>query len=238
MCTVTYIPHQKGYFLTSNRDEKKARGRALMPTEYLIGNNKYIFPKDTDAGGTWIVLKENGDSLCLLNGAFSNFIDNGMYTISRGKILLEIASNVHLLEAFKNMELNQCAPFTLIMVNQSKLFECRWDGEKKHCKMLDEHKPYIWSSATLYQAIIRSQREKWFESFLKNTALPSQDEIIQFHKTTGDGDKANDLVMNRNNRYFTVSITNITTTENEYCMHYEDLIQKEITIKSFSFVNA
>ncbi len=238
MCTVTYVPHKKGYFLTSNRDEKNTRSKAMLPKEYSIGVNKFIFPKDNDAGGTWITLKENGDSLCLLNGAFTNFIDNGLYTVSRGKIVLEIAADNNLVASFKNINLAKTAPFALVIVYKTTLFECRWDGERKHCSMLDNSKPHIWSSATLYDTIQQAKREKWFEQFLQNNEQPSQKDIIHFHKNSGDGNRENDLVMNRDNHYFTVSISSIVISENEYTMQYEDLIYNDINTTRFAFANA
>ncbi len=238
MCTVTYVPHQKGYFLTSNRDEKNTRSQALLPEEYAYGVYRLIFPKDKDAGGTWITLKENGDSLCLLNGAFTNFIDNGLYTVSRGKIVLEIAASSNLVESFNNINLTKTAPFTLVIVYKTKLFECRWDGQRKHCKLLDNSKPHIWSSATLYNSIQQEKREKWFEQFLQKNKQPSQNDIIHFHKNTGDGNRENDLVMNRDDQYFTVSISSIAISENEYTMQYEDLIYNDINTTRFAFANA
>jgi uncharacterized protein with NRDE domain len=53
---------------------------------------KLFFPKDTDAGGTWIVMKENGDAAVLLNGAFINHTAEPPYRLSRGIILLDIFS--------------------------------------------------------------------------------------------------------------------------------------------------
>ncbi len=223
MCTVTYVPTTNGYFLTSNRDEKSIRSKAFLPKEYLIKNVKLIFPKDGDAGGTWIVLKENGDSLCLLNGAFENFEDKGDYKTSRGKIVVEIATNNNLIEAFKSINLIYTAPFTLIIVNENKLFECRWDGKKKYCKVLDNERAYIWSSATLYDNVTQQKRQDWFIQFLLNNNKPSQKDLFYFHTNTGDGDKENDLLMNRDEQYFTVSITSIAVHKNVCNMYYEDL---------------
>ena len=58
MCTVTYIPTPEGCIITSNRDEKITRERALSPQEYLIDGKKIIFPKDPKAGGTWVAHNE------------------------------------------------------------------------------------------------------------------------------------------------------------------------------------
>jgi hypothetical protein len=238
MCTVTYIPSSTGYFLTSNRDEKHTRAHAIAPAKYNIGGADLIFPKDADAGGTWIVLKENGDSLCLLNGAFENFEAKESYGISRGKIVLNIAVSTNLIYAFMHIELLQTAPFTLIVVNDKKLFECRWDGEKKYCKALDKTATYIWSSATLYDASQQAKRENWFNTWKKNNSAVTQKEIFHFHKNTGDGNTENDLIMNRDNKYFTVSITGISVNNNDYLMQYNDIIKHDSSSTSFSYQRA
>ena len=235
MCTVTYVPTSSGYFLTSNRDEKNTRASALLPAKYFKNNVPLIFPKDADAGGTWIVLKENGDSLCLLNGAFESFIDKGTYKTSRGIIVTEIAIAQNLINAFQNILLANTAPFTLIVVNENKLFECRWDGEKKYCKALDNETTQIWSSATLYDAAQQAKRKKWFELWQKTNAVPTQKDLFNFHTNTGDGNVEDDLIMNRNNEYFTVSITGIAVNQHDFQMHYQDIIQNEYSTTSFAY---
>jgi hypothetical protein len=234
MCTVSFVPSTSGYFLTSNRDEKSTRSKALHPAIYFFNNKKIIFPKDIDKGGSWIVLKENGDSLCLLNGAFTNFIDKGNYSTSRGKIVLEIATKENLYEAFQYINLSQTAPFTLIVVMNKKLYECRWDGVEKFCSLLNNKQPHIWSSATLYDRAQQNIRTNWFNIFIANNPNPTQEDLIKFHTNSGDGDATNDLVMNRNNKYFTVSITGIECIENNYSIYYTDLITNDRSHTSFA----
>jgi Transport and Golgi organisation 2 len=235
MCTVSYVPTNNGYYLTSNRDEKFTRKKALLPVEYTTGGVKLIFPKDGDAGGTWIALKENGDSLCLLNGAFENFTDTGMYTVSRGKIVLQIAAAFDMAAAFNNAVLMQTAPFTLIIVTHAKLFECRWDGQKKHCTLLDNSQPQIWSSATLYDSMQRKKRSNWFTKWISVNPNPSLYLLFHFHKNGGDGCIENDLVMNRNDKLYTVSITGIAVNPEECIMQYIDLKDNTSTTTSFTY---
>ncbi len=234
MCTVTYVPSASGYFLTSNRDEKNTRTKALLPAKYEINGIELIFPKDGDAGGTWIVLKENGDSLCLLNGAFESFIDKGNYKVSRGKVVTEIAIANNLIHAFQNIPLEKTAPFTLIIVNEKKLFECRWDGERKHCKALDNTARHIWSSATLYNNEQQAKRKDWFEQWQKNNIQPLQKDLFDFHTNSGDGNVEDDLIMNRNDLYFTVSITGILVNDDECLMHYQDIVHNEYSTTSYA----
>ena len=69
MCTVTYIPTKNGCIITSNRDEKIAREKAISPQEYEIEGEKIIFPKDPKAGGTWMA-NTNSKIIVLLNMLF------------------------------------------------------------------------------------------------------------------------------------------------------------------------
>ena len=234
MCTVTYVPYNDGYYLVSNRDEKHNRKKALLPDEYVINDAKVIFPKDADAGGTWIVLKENGDSLCLLNGAFTNFIDTGKYKISRGTIVLKIAAAFDMLTAFQSLSLTESAPFTLIMINKSKLWECRWDGKTKYFNLKDEYSAHIWSSATLYDAEQQKLRQQWFEKWLTENPSACLYCLFCFHKNTGEGNPEIDLVMNRNDELFTVSITGIVASSSSCLMQYIDLINNDSTTIGFA----
>jgi Transport and Golgi organisation 2 len=234
MCTVTYIPSSDGYYLVSNRDEKHTRKKALLPLEYYLEGTAVIFPKDADAGGTWIILKENGDSLCLLNGAFTNFADAGQYTVSRGKIVLEIAAAFDMQKAFQLLSLTETAPFTLIMINNARLWECRWDGEKKYCKLLDEYAAHIWSSATLYNTEQQKLRQQWFNKWVCENPSACLYSLFHFHKNTGEGNPAIDLVMNRDDKLFTVSITGIAVNSSARLMQYIDLRNNDSTTIGFA----
>lgn len=223
MCTVTYVPCSDGYFLVSNRDEKYSRKKALLPSKYILSNKAVVFPKDADAGGTWMILKENGDSLCLLNGAFNKIIDSSKYHLSRGKIVLEIAASADLITAFKSISLINTAPFTLVVVYKKNLWECIWDGETKQYTSLDEQSEYIWSSVTLYDSGQQKLRQQWFKKWLKETNAITLFNLFEFHKKGGDGNQEIDLIMNRENKLFTVSITGIAVHASNCLMQYLDL---------------
>jgi hypothetical protein len=235
MCTVTYLPQQSGYFLTSNRDEKHTRKKAILPKVYNSNNQNFIFPRDADAGGTWILLKENNDTLCLLNGAFENFEYKENYSVSRGKIVLDIADTENMLATFNKIDLKTTAPFTLIMIQEQSLVECRWDGEKKYIKLLESDQAYIWSSATLYDKNMQEKRVQWFKNWLFQKSIFTQADVISFHKNTGEDDIENDLVMNRDNQLFTVSVTSISVKENYAHMYYNDIINNDSTTARFEY---
>ena len=223
MCTVTFVPVKDKFIITSNRDEKYTRAKALPPMKYNVNGANLIFPKDANAGGTWIAVNENGNAAVVLNGGFVNHTSNPPYKKSRGLVFLDIISSDEPAHCFSEIDLLNIEPFTLILFQNGTLFECRWDGSKKHHKELYNRFPYIWSSATLYNEAAVQKREEWFASFLSNNYNPSQEDILHFHQFTGDGDLHNDLKMDRNGIMSTVSVSSIEIENNMATMKYTDL---------------
>lgn len=226
MCTVSFVPVRDKFIITSNRDEKTSRKNASRPQLSVHNGQKLIYPKDGDAGGTWIVMKENGDAAVLLNGAFICHTAEPSYRLSRGIILLDIISTERPSLTFTKIDLRDIEPFTLVLLENNCLYEFRWDGTEKYCKQLSINRSYIWSSATLYDGFVVKKREQWFASFLNNHLNPTQQDAINFHRFTGDGDKQNDLMMTRDGMYSTVSITSMLLTKDRASMKYLD-IKKE-----------
>lgn len=226
MCTVSFIPVKDHVYITSNRDEKKSRGPAIAPASYHINGQELVFPKDTAAGGSWIAMLKNGNAAVLLNGGFKKHIAEPPYRKSRGLIFLDIITTDIPVKNFTNIELDNIEPFTLIIWEDKNLFECRWDGKEKYCIPLKNYRPYIWSSSTLYNKETVKKRESWFAGFLNEHPAPGMDDILHFHQFTGDGDKYNDLYMNRDGNLQTVSVTGINLTAKESTMQHIDLISK------------
>lgn len=229
MCTVSFLPlKDNGYLLTSNRDEWGGRKPAMAPRRYRI-NDKYVFyPKDQEAGGTWIATCEYYHTLCLLNGAFEPHERKLPYRLSRGKMLLDFYLYDGLKDFLANFNFEGIEPFTLIVVNglnELKLDELRWDGEQITRTAMDAGKPHIWSSTTLYSPSIIRQRQQWFSSWLMERSEYTQDDILHFHRFTGTGDDKNDLVMQRSNGVLTQSITSVLKDEDNYRMSYNDLLE-------------
>lgn len=237
MCTVSFIPVGSAFFITSNRDEKLTRKKAFAPAVYNYNGLNILFPKDADAGGTWIAAKENGDAAVLLNGAFINHIAVPSYRKSRGIILLDILADESPSAFFTKINLENIEPFTIVLFENKTLFEFRWDGNEKFGKQLSNLKAYIWSSATLYDSLTITKREKWFEEFLQQPVIPSQQTIINFHCFTGDGNTNNDLLMNRDGLHQTVSITSIELNNNKTKMQYLDLKENKSYLQE-AFFNA
>lgn len=223
MCTVSFIPVRESFIITSNRDEKTSRKDALHPRMTLYNGQKLFYPIDGDAGGTWIVMKENGDAAVLLNGALIRHSPEPPYRLSRGIILLDIISTARPSLTFTKINLEEIEPFTLVLLENNCLYEFGWDGIEKYCKQLSNDRAYIWSSSTLYDGFATRKREQWFASFLNNHPVITQQDIMNFHRFTGSDDKPDGLLMTRDGIYCTVSITSVLMTKDSGNMKYLDL---------------
>jgi len=227
MCTVTYIPTKDGIFLTSNRDEKSWREPAIPPKAYPFESGSILFPKDANAGGTWIAAHENGNAIVFLNGAFESHTSAPPYKKSRGIVLLDLINSNSPFNSFHTVNLNNIEPFTAIIFDQGYLYECRWDGLQKHRETLNQEDRHIWSSSTLYDLQVREKRKGWFDEWLKKTPQIALNDILQFHRFTGDGDRNNDLMMDRDGKVGTVSITSLHLAGQKISMHYLDVQTNE-----------
>lgn len=228
MCTLTYIPVNRGFLLTSNRDEQVARKAALPPELYLHNGLEIIYPKDAQAGGTWIATAGNGYTLCLLNGAFQRHIPAPPYRKSRGLVLIDFfLYNSPGLFA-REYSFDGIEPFTLVIIRngnpQNTIDELRWDGHTSHCRQLDASFPHIWSSATLYEPGVIRAREQWFSEWLEQFPAPGVPQMLAFHHFGGNADERNNILMNRENRLKTLSITSVSSLPGECGMYYEDLL--------------
>jgi hypothetical protein len=182
-----------------------------------------LFPKDGKAGGSWFAIHENGQTLILLNGAETRHHPQPPYRQSRGLILLELADSNSPLQSFRKIDLAGIEPFTIILLEDGRLHECRWDGNRKYHKNSDAITPHIWSSVTLYSPGIIARRRQWFEDWMDKNPNPGPEEILQFHRFNGDGDKANAILMNRDDRLLTVSITALQLDSKKAGLCYFDL---------------
>jgi len=235
MCTVTFLPlSESSFILTSNRDESQYRKIALPPAKYSVYGTVVYFPKDMDANGTWFAAAETRFTLCLLNGAFAPHKHRPPYRLSRGLMLLDFFkyNNVH--DFLSQYDFDGIEPFTLLVFEQNTttiIHEIRWDEKKIYLEWSNASMPLIWSSAQLYPENVIRQREEWFKAWLKANKEFTMEKILLFHKTGGTGNSNTDLLMNRDGKVFTVSITSVIRDKKEGTMRYEDMISKNGTVE-------
>ena len=236
MCTVTLTPikgSQKGFILTSNRDEATGR-ETLPPAVYSEQGIRMVFPKDVVGGGTWLGVSEMKRAICLLNGEFEKHDRQPPYRLSRGVVVKDLLAASRFDQSLRDYELKGVEPFTMIIVDWKttlKFTEFVWDGRIKHIRNLPLV-PHIWSSSPLYTTEMKEQRDKWFQDFMEKNHLTS-DKLLQFHSSAGVGDKEIDVIMDRG-FIKTQSISQVKYSGDRLRFYYHDLTKKEVSEKSFS----
>jgi hypothetical protein len=130
MCTVSFVPKHRGFYLAMNRDEKLTRSAAVPPEAIRCGKRRAIFPHER-SGGTWIAANDAGICLALLNWHKIPG-EPAAVALSRGVVVARLASVSSLRDVagrLSSIPLQNLRPFRLIVVDQSAkmLIECRWD---------------------------------------------------------------------------------------------------------------
>src|SRR5690554_1374669 len=228
MCTVTFIPKpNNGFILTSNRDEAPGRD-TLTPKIYREEDVLLLYPKDAVAGGTWIGISEKKRAVSLMNGGFKAHIRKSHYRKSRGIVVKDFLIADDLTSLLTSYNFDGIEPFTAVVVewtNNVELFTLVWDGENLHT-IKEANVPKIWSSSPLYPETIKLEREQWFSVFLSENENVLSKEILRFHKTAGEGNLENGLIMDRG-FVKTKSITQIVKNGDRLEMRYEDFQLEE-----------
>lgn len=234
MCTVTLtnITSEKGFILTSSRDEAPQR-ETIAPKLYFEEGVKMLFPKDVVAGGTWLGLSEKKRLICLLNGEFEKHDRNPPYRLSRGVVVKHLLAADDFEKTIAEYDLLQVEPFTIIAVEWREgleFFEFVWDGTRKHLKDLPLSS-HIWSSSPLYSKEMKDLRRQWFQKFRNSNPLTS-DNLLEFHHSAGVGDPEIDVRMNRG-FVRTQSISQVELSQEKILFSYKDLSTGEISKSEF-----
>ena len=160
MCTVSFLPQKQGFFLAMNRDEQKARPRALPPARHKTGARASLYPHEK-SGGTWIGVNDAGLVLALVNWYAQPQRDRSL-CLSRGIVIPELLAAGDLREAsaaLKKLPLSQLNPFRLIAASARPrgLREWRWDGVRLTSKSFP-WKCRHWFSSGYDEALVNRRR--------------------------------------------------------------------------------
>lgn len=229
MCTVTFLPTESGFILTSNRDEAPKRQDDRFPEFKKHKERIILYPKEPLAGGTWIAASDHGLAACLLNGGFSNHKHNPPYRLSRGRMMLELMEYDDPVDFFSHYSFEGIEPFTLVVIDYTSNLKGHvlvWDGRHTHLEKLDCNKPRIWASSTLYDESIKRDRQKKFRNWLKQHPHDNQNEIIKFHSSGSAQKGENTIVMDRG------IVKTLSTTSIEFNTHSMRAFHKRLSSHS------
>ncbi len=149
MCTVSFLPKSRGFYLAMNRDEKRNRVAALPPAVVDLESQRAMFPSEP-TGGTWISANDAGVCLALINWhRIEREPKNELR--SRGLVVRELVGKSTANEiavALRKLPLRKLRPFRLIAVVPL---------EKRVIK-------YQWNLERLAVCDCEWQRQHWFSS--------------------------------------------------------------------------
>jgi len=228
MCTVTYLPTgDNEYLFTSNRDEFVGRSASELVLEKRY-DKKILFPRDALAKGTWIAISDKHQLVCILNGAFVKHSHTPPYRLSRGLMALEFFKYRDAPEFFQKFDFVGIEPFTMVIIDQGKLFDFRWDESKKHIQQKDSSTAHIWASCTLYSPEWQAKRVDWFDKWQDKNPHPTRASVLDFHTNAGEGDLEYDIVMNLGGKVRTTSITSAVGSKHKMDLRFENLIDGKV----------
>jgi len=222
MCTVSWLHHDSGYRLFSNRDEKRARPRALPPEIQDRDGVLFVAPTDAESSGTWIATNEFGISFCLLNGVPERGEPGGKAFRSRGLIIPELlvaSSQMEAAERAWSLDLTPFAPFTLVILEAGQHTTAfAWDGGEK--LVITYAEPYTPLSSSSYDpGGVQLRRQQEFRRLLTAAGELNAGLLFDFHRSHGDGPDAYSPCMHRNDAE-TVSFSSVRVTDEEIEFSY------------------
>src|SRR5436305_10724912 len=117
MCTISFVPKLRGFYLAMNRDEKFTRSAALPPAIVDLADRRAIFPREPE-GGTWVAANDAGVCLALIN--WHRVAREPKHdVVSRGQVVRALASKSgsdEIADREGKLPLRKLRPFRLIAI--------------------------------------------------------------------------------------------------------------------------
>jgi hypothetical protein len=176
MCTLTIVPHEDGFQLGCNRDERLSRPAALPPHVHVAGSLLALFPTDVPGGGTWIGVNERGLVVSLLNRTAPGDRPavEGL-RCSRGVIARHTlgAEDVdHALSRITALPLRAFDPFTAVVVHHRAVGVVTNDGAQYGVSVQRLERPLCFTSSSLGDSRVSAPRLELFERCVARAREP------------------------------------------------------------------
>lgn len=150
------------YEVHFNRDEKHVRLPAEPPGLFVRSGVRFMAPRDGDAGGSWIAVNDHGVTLCLLNRHHESMDDSGKAFISRGQLVLGVATVSSADEAAKRLAdepLENYQPFDLLVFSREEAPRAfSFSGERLVSRVLGDRERPLSSSSRDHPGVMRVRR--------------------------------------------------------------------------------
>ncbi|MBI2423053.1 MAG: NRDE family protein [Candidatus Hydrogenedentes bacterium] len=241
MCTLTIHRSGSRLLVTMNRDEARTRGPEVPP-QLWHGGVSLLAPKDSDQGGTWMALNEDGVVACLLNKyddqrRIAALQPRATFS-SRGLIIPEILGQGPLHPCLdyvrETLQPGAYLPFTVVIAALEGVWSFTWHGEGP----LEEQthsSPWTMLSSSFFNADeVLALRREAFEAWLAD-ATPMRDGVPAFNLYQPPGGGAWAPLMERDVSS-TRSITQacVETGTAHHLLRWSPVIDRSVTMQPFT----
>ena len=217
MCTLTVSIEGGAYSLTMNRDELLERGESGLH-QYGAGDKAILYPRDAQAGGTWVGVNARGVTLCLLNRY------DGHYRVdcpSRGELIPEGLrhGDEHGVRRWLNaLDPAPYNPFSLVLISQSGVSRLLWDGQRA-IRDQPEAAPWFFMTSSgerfgEVEATRRQQFDRWRQS-----GQPFIGAFPAAHLNCDPADPGSSILVERSYAH-SKSVVRIDVGQQELKLHY------------------
>lgn len=195
MCTLSWLDSESGLEIFFNRDERDTRGPELPPRIEFSQGTRFISPRDSDQGGTWVGVNEHGLVGGLLNGYRSGDLEL-IDARSRGSLVVDAmayADSESAVNALRVSDLSRFRSFVLALLQPGRApIVAEWDRLRL---IIDDDASRRWPliSSSVAGAEVDTARRAVFRSLI----APTPDVLVLAHRSHLNGPSAYSVCMHR-----------------------------------------
>jgi hypothetical protein len=187
MCTVTVVPHDGGFRLACNRDERRTRVAALPPRVQRAGARLAAFPVDPLGGGTWVGVNDAGVVLALLNGTPATSSDAPPIARARSRgfivrTMLRHDSAESILDTLPRLDPGEFDAYRLVIIDSTRVTMIASDGSRLTTAQTAFTHPMLFTSSSLGDALVEPPRRDLFERMVIGAPRGLLDAQARFHR--------------------------------------------------------
>lgn len=185
MCTVSWRAAGRAYDVFFNRDELHTRGPEIPPRSSRAEGRTFLAPRDSDHGGTWLIVNDAGVTLCLLNDYGASWHPEAPPPrVSRGHVLLACAAATTLAEVhscLRRQELARTLAFHVFGIAPGAApLLWHWRGDRLDARAAPSD-PAAFSSSSFSTETVVAARLGRLGRHASDPARPTAAELAAYH---------------------------------------------------------
>lgn len=195
MCTLSWLESETQLEIFFNRDERDTRGPELPPRIEFSQGTRFIAPRDSDQGGTWVGVNEHGLVGGLLNGYRAGDLEL-IDARSRGSLVVDAmayADSESAVSALRGSDLSRFRSFVLALLRPGRApIVAEWDRVRL---VVDEDASRRWPliSSSVAGPEVDVARRAVFHSLV----APTSEDLVLAHRSHLNGPSAYSVCMHR-----------------------------------------